>query len=111
MWTMKNDHAPKSGGVDFFNIKKGSFWKKSSLTILFTSIDFSSLHLFSLYLSYSFRLLKPKISASNGGEEEDICFAFRIVHVFVHVRKTCGSHSNVDFARIMGEVSNFELSL
>jgi hypothetical protein len=39
---MKNDHAPKSGGAEFFNIKIGNFWKKSSLTILFTSIDFSS---------------------------------------------------------------------
>jgi hypothetical protein len=49
--------------------KNGSFWKKSSLTILFTSIDFSSLHFFSLHLS-------SKISASNGGEEEDILFCF-----------------------------------
>jgi hypothetical protein len=109
---MKNDHAPKSGGADFLNIKKsGNFWKKSSLTILFTSIDFSSCHFFSLHLSSSFCLLEPKISASNGGEEEDICFVFRVVHVFVHARKICGRHSSADFARKMGKVSNFELGL
>jgi hypothetical protein len=62
-------------------------------------------------LSSSFCLLEPKISASNGGENEDICFAFRIVHVFVHARKTCGRHSSADFARRMGEVSDFELGL
>jgi hypothetical protein len=56
-------------------------------------------------------LLEPTISASNGGEKEDICFAFRIVHVFVHARKTCGRHSSADFARRMGEVSDFELGL
>ena len=28
MWTMKNDHAPKSGGADFFNIKKRQFMEK-----------------------------------------------------------------------------------
>ena len=91
--------------------KKGGFWKKSSLTILFTCIDISSLHFFSLHLSSSFRLLEPKISVSNGGEGEDICFAFRIVHVFIHARKACGRHSNADFARRMGEVSNLELGL
>ena len=111
MWTMKNDHAPKSGGAEFFNIKIGNFWKKSSLTILFTSIDFSSLHFFSFHLSSRFCLLEPKISASNGGEEEDICFASRIVHVFVHACKACGRHSSVDFARRMGKDSNFELVL
>ena len=94
----------------FLILKKNSFWKKSSLTILFTSIDFSSLHFF-FHLSSSFRLLEPKISTSNGGEEEDICFAFRIVHVFVHARKACGRHSSADFARRMGEGSNIELGL
>ena len=110
MWTMKNDYAPKSGGADFSNIKKNSFGKKSSLTILFTSINFFSLHLFSLHLSSSFCLLESKISASNG-REEDICFAFGIVHVFVYARKACGRHSSADFAMRMGEVSNFELGL
>jgi len=48
---MKNDHAPKSGGVEFFNIKKKcNFWKNSSLTILFISIDFSSLQFFSSFV-------------------------------------------------------------
>jgi hypothetical protein len=56
-------------------------------------------------------LLQPKISASNGGEEEDICFAFRIVHVFVYACKACGRHSSIDFARRMGKISNFELGL
>jgi hypothetical protein len=31
MWTMKNDHAPKSGGVDFFNIKKKAIFGKSQV--------------------------------------------------------------------------------
>ena len=112
MWTMKNDHAPKSGGADFLNfLKNAVFGKKSSLTILFTSIDFSSLHFFSLHLTFSFRLLEPKFSASNGGEGEDIYFVFRIIYDFVHARKPCGRHSRDDFARLMGEVSNFELVL
>ena len=64
----------------FLILKKDNFWKKSNLTILFTSINFSSLHFFFLHFFSSFRLLEPKISASNGGEE-DICFVFRIVHV------------------------------
>ena len=85
--------------------------KKSSFTILFTSIDFSSFQFFFLRFSSSFCLLEPKISASNGGEEDDICFGLRIVHVFVHARKACGRHLSADFARRMGEVSNFELGL
>jgi len=31
MWTMKNDHAPKNGGADFFNIKKGAVFGKSQV--------------------------------------------------------------------------------
>ena len=111
MWTMKNDHTPRSGGTHFFNYKKNNFWIKSSLTKLFTSIDFSPLHFFSLHLSFNFRLLEPEIFASNGREEEDICFAFRIVHIFVHACKACGRHSSADFARKMKEISNFELGL
>ena len=60
-------------------------------------------------MSSNFRLLEPKISASNGGEEEDICFVFRIVHVFVHARKACGRHSSVDFIKRMGEVAILSL--
>ena len=40
-------------------------------------------------------MLEPKISASNGGEEEDIYFVFRIVHVFVHARKACRRHISI----------------
>ena len=39
MWTKKNDHAPKSEGVGFLiHAQKGKFWKKSSLTILLSSL-------------------------------------------------------------------------
>ena len=42
MWTKRNDHAPKSECVDFFNIcpKKAVLKKNSSLTILFSSLKF-----------------------------------------------------------------------
>jgi hypothetical protein len=54
-------------------------------------------------------LLEPKISANDGGEEEDICFAFRIVHVFVHTRKACSRHSSADFARRMEKLAILSL--
>jgi hypothetical protein len=40
MWTKKSDHASKSEGVGFFNIcpKMAIFGKKSSLTIILSSI-------------------------------------------------------------------------
>jgi hypothetical protein len=31
MWTMKNDHTPKSGGAIFFNIKKNAVFEKSQV--------------------------------------------------------------------------------
>ena len=44
MWTKRNDCAPKSEWVDFFYYmpKKGSFGKSSSLTILLSSLVFTS---------------------------------------------------------------------
>ena len=52
MWTKKNDHAPKSERIDFFNTcpKEGHFEKKSSLTYHLSSLG---LHLSSLLVNVS----------------------------------------------------------
>jgi hypothetical protein len=44
----------------------------------------------------------------NGGEEEEPRFAFRIIHVFVHVCKACCGHLSNAFARRVGEGCNIE---
>ena len=33
------------------------------------------------------------------------------IHIFVHVYEARCEHSSIDFAKIMGEVCNFELGL
>ena len=74
--------------------KKGSFLKnkkkKKTLTILLASIDLSSPPLLFLLV---FTLIFNKHDC-NGGEEEEPCFAFRIIHVFVHACEACCGHSS-----------------
>ena len=44
MWTMKNDHAPKNGGADFFNIcpkKAIKFAKKIDHSFAFTCLHWA----------------------------------------------------------------------
>ena len=53
--------------------KKGSFEKKSNLTILLAS----------LLVSFVFTLNFSK-HGCNEGEQEEAYFALRIIHVFVH---------------------------
>ena len=73
------------------------------MTILLSSFDFTSLiFLFSLVSSLNFNM-----HCCNEGEEE-IYFALKIIHVFVHVYEACCGHSSVTFARKMKEVCNFD---
>ena len=97
MWTKRNDHAPKSECVKKFNIylKNNQVWPFFWLHFLF---------------SFIFNLNFSK-HGYNGGEEEEPYFVIRIIHVLVHACEACCGHSNIIFARRMGEVCNFELSL
>ena len=47
----------------------------------------------------------------NVGAEEEPCFGFRIVHVFIHACEACCKHLSNIFARRLGEGCNFELAM
>ena len=47
----------------------------------------------------------------NGGEEEEPCFAFRIIHVFIHAYEACCGHSSNAFARRVKEGYNIEFGV
>ena len=88
MWIKRNDHAPKSESVKFFNIclKRTIVKYKSSLTILLSLFVFTSLVLTFLIFLFSFVFtLSFNKYGCNGGEKQEKYFAFRIIHVFVHV--------------------------
>ena len=80
---------------------------KSTLTILLASIVLSWPHL-SYFLVFTLNFNKHDC---NGEEEEEPCFACRIIHVFVHAYEACCGHLSIAFARRMGEGCNFELGL
>jgi hypothetical protein len=56
------------------------FPKKSTLTILLASLVFSSPHFLFLFVL----TLDPSKHGCNERKEEEPCFAFRIIHVFVY---------------------------
>ena len=45
----------------------------------------------------------------NGCEEEETYSAPRILHIFIHARRTCYGDSSIATARRVGKVCNFEL--
>ena len=47
----------------------------------------------------------------NGCEEEETYSAPRILHIFIHARRTCYGDSSIATARRVGKVCNFELGL
>ena len=81
--------------------------EKSSFTILLSCLVFTSL-IFLFLLVFTLNFSKH---GCNGGEEEEIYFALKIIHVFVHACEAYYGHSSIVFARRMGEVCNFELGL
>ena len=65
------------------------------MTILLASLVFSWPHfLFLLEVALNFSKYN-----CNGGEEEEPCFALRIVHVFVYACEACCGHSSIAFTR------------
>ena len=93
----------------YFNIyiKNGNLIKKSTLTILLASIVLSWPHFLFLFV---FTLNFSKHDC-NRGEEEEPCFSFRIIHVFVHACEACCGHLSNTFARRVGDYCNFELGV
>ena len=86
----------KSECVDFFIIcpKRVVLKKYSSLTILLSSLVFTSLHfLFSLDFTLNFSK-----HGCNGGDVETY---FARIHVFIQACGTCCGHSSISFARRM----------
>jgi hypothetical protein len=76
------------------------FPKKSTLTILLASLVFSSPHFLFLFVL----TLNPSKHGCNERKEEEPCFAFRIIHVFVYVCEACCGHSSIVFARRVGKI-------
>ena len=73
------------------------FQKKSSFTILLSSLVFASLiFLFSLLFN-----LNLSEHGCKRGEERETNFALRITHVFEHAWEAYCGHSSIDFARRM----------
>lgn len=92
----------------FINVQKEQFWKKKlSLTILLSSLGFTSLYFSYFLVSLVFTLNFTKHDC-NGGEKEETYFSFSFIHVFVHTCKAYFGHSSLIFARRMGEVCSFE---
>ena len=81
----------------FFNIcPKGTVLNKtkSNHSLVFTSLIF----LFSFVFTLNFSK-----HGCNGRDEEETYFALRIIHHFVDACETCCRHSNIAFARRVGE--------
>ena len=88
-------------------LKNGSFEKEKQKKEFDHSLIFSWLHfLFSLVFTLSF-----SNHGCNGGKEEKIYFALRIIHVFVHACEACCGHLSIFFVKRLGEVCNIELGL
>ena len=75
--------------------KEGNFGKKkSSLTVILSSLGFTSLHCLFLL---DFILISNKHDCNEG--EDETYFSLRIIHDFVHACEACCGHLSIFFGK------------